>query len=551
MVLATIRIIDHKGVQTTHSLDPAKRYRLGRAPENDLSLPDPGLSRRHAEIYCEKGAWYVADAGSSNGTFADDRRIDDPTRLDANLRIRLGGCRLTFTPAAGPDRTVRFSDAPIGQSGTVTLSSVDVIRGMDAQAGGEEEVAMLRRRFAIVQKATLELLAHEPMEALLPKILDLVFEAARPDRAALLSRDAQGELVCRAFRGTDSEGFTISRTIANRVLDQRVSVMTADAQSDAQFNAAKSIETQGIRAVMAVPLWIEDDVIGLVYTDATLSTKRFADEDLKVLTMLGNIAAIQIQNARLFAEQLEKQRLEKEAQAAAEIQHKLLPEGPAEIPGYRFAGHNDPCHEVGGDYYDCVPLGDGTRRGIIIADVSGKGMGAALLMASLQATYHARAEVGPTHSVMIGQLNMAIHRSVPDNRFVTAFVMDLDPHAHRVAYINAGHAPPPVLVRATGEMVLIMPGGPPLGIFPGMEYETGSVELAPLDFIFACSDGVTDVMSPTGEMFGDERLRGLLSRLPGRSPEAVHQVFSEALHAFAAGRHYPDDLTIIVLQRQP
>ncbi len=548
---ATIRIIDQEGNQTTHTLDPAKRYRLGRAPENDLALTDLGLSRRHAEIYCEGGAWYVADLKSSNGTFADDRRLDGPARLDAQIRIRLGGCRLTFAPAAGPDQVVLFSDAPLGVQGTVTLSSADVIRGLDAAGGGEEEVAALRRRFAIVQKATLELLVHEPMEALLPKILDLVFDAARPDRAALLSRDDQGNLVCRAFRGTNPEGFSISRTIANRVLDQKVSVMTADAQFDAEFIAAKSIEAQGIRAVMAVPLWNQDDVVGLIYTDSTLGTKRFADEDLKVLTMLGNIAAIQIHNARLFAEQLEKQRFEKEAQAAAEIQRKLLPEGPPEIPGYRFAGRNDPCHEVGGDYYDCVPLGDGARRGIIIADVSGKGMGAALLMASLQATYHARAEVGPASGAMIDQLNAAIHRSAPSNRFVTAFVMDLDPQAHRVAYVNAGHAPPPVLVRATGETMLILPGGPPLGIFPGMEYETGSIELAPRDFIFACSDGVTDMTSPTGEMFGDERLRALLAGLPGRSPEAVHQTIGEALHAFAAGTHYPDDLTIIVLQRQP
>lgn len=546
---ARIRITDHKGEERDLALDPSLRYRLGRAPTCEVMLSDPLLSRQHAEIFFERDAWHLADNKSSNGTFADDLRLDGPVRLRAGLRVRMGECHLDYTPPAHAGDQVSFSDMPLETSGTVMISATDVLRDTAAAATqGEPEVTSLRRRFGIVQKATLELLAHEPMEVLLPRILDLVFDATRPHRAALLSRGAGGELLCRAFRGPRPEQFSISRTIANVVLDRKVSVMTSDAQQD--FLGARSVEAQGMRGVMAVPLWNQEEVIGLIYTDSQLTDGAFTDEDLKLLTMLGNIAAIQIQNARLFVEQLEKQRFEKEAQAAAEIQRKLLPQDIPDIPGYRFIGHNSPCHEVGGDYYDCLTLTE-SRRGIIIADISGKGMGAALLMASLQASYHARVETASSPLALVDLLNTAIHRSAPSNRFATAFVMDLDVGAHRVTYVNAGHAPPPLVVRANGETALIMPGGPPLGVFPGMEYESGVFDLAPGDFLFACSDGVTDAMNPAGEMFGDDRLRDQLATLAGRPPEAVHQALAETLHRFAAGAPQPDDLTIIILQRTP
>jgi len=225
-----------------------------------------------------------------------------------------------------------------------------------------------------------------------------------------------------------------------------------------------------------------------------------------------------------------------------------LPTEPPVIPGYKVLGYNKPCHEVGGDYFDCLDLEEG-RRAVILADVAGKGMGAALLMASLQATCHARTDMGPSPEDFVAQLNQAIARCAPSNRYVTMFFADLDYKNHRMRYVNAGHAPSPILVRPNGEMHPIESVGPPLGLFSDYDYRVQEMELSPGDFVFACSDGVTDVSNPAGDMFEEDRLNTLLIGLAGQPPETIRQKLDEQLHEFAAGSPRPDDLTVLVFQR--
>ena len=188
----------------------------------------------------------------------------------------------------------------------------------------------------------------------------------------------------------------------------------------------------------------------LIYADS-LGARRFSEEDLKVLTMLANVAAIQIENHRLFDARVRARRIEQEARTAGEIQRHLLPVGTPEIPGYGFAGFNAPCHEVGGDYYDVLPIGDG-RHLIAVGDVAGKGMAAALVMAVLQATVHSVAETDPGLLGLVDRINQGISRSTPTNRFVTLVLLELDSRGHRAQCVNAGHAPAPVLVTAEGKL---------------------------------------------------------------------------------------------------
>jgi len=431
------------------------------------------------------------------------------------------------------------------------MQVADVLQVPTAAARDEKsfkaELEKFRTRFSIVERANLELLAHEPMDVLLPKILDQVFEAVKPERVALLRR-VDGALVCRAYRGKDGQEMTVSRTIANTVIDQRVSVLTADAQVDERFAAGASIMSEGIQAVMAVPLWNNKEVIGLIYADSRMSSGLFNDEDLRVLTMLANIAAIQIENTSLFAEQLEKKRFETEAKAAAAVQQRLLPLNKPEIPGYVFEWHNTPCYECGGDYYDCLDLGE-KRAGIVLADVAGKGMGAAMLMAVIQATVQARADTGSSPEELVSRLGDAISRSAPSNRYATLFFADLDYEAHRMRFVNAGHAPPPLLIRASGELRKLKAGGTPLGMFPGTRYPVEELELGRGDLLFACTDGVTDLEDPDGEMFGEERLLDLMRSLAGHPCEEVRSTLDRELESFAKKARQTDDLTYIILQR--
>jgi len=555
-VSVSIQIVDHKGDRSSLTLDPGRRYSIGRSNSSDIALMDVGLSRRHAELFHDGGRWMVADCGSSNGTYTGGRRVVEPVPIEEGVPILLGSCRICIGQERAPARDVSFIDGPVVSLGTVTFAAADVLGetgALDSPAArmSADHVATLKRRFGVVQRATLDLLGQEPvLESLLPRVLALVSEAVGADRAALIVREADGTLVSKAFRGDNPEGFTISTTIANRVIDEKISMLVSDVAGDAGLVGAKSLDMQGIRAVMAAPLWSREEVNGLIYADSLALATSFGDEELKILTMLGNIAAMQIQNARLFGEQLEKKRFEREARAAAEIQSRLLPTRDPVIPLYHFTGRNIPCHEVGGDYFDCVPMGGG-RHGVIIADVAGKGMGAALMMAALQATYHARAETGPDLEHLAGKINEAICQRAPENRFVTAFLADVDSASHRVRYVNAGHAPPPMLVKATGSATLLLPGGPPLGLFEGFGYRLGEFTFEPGDILFACSDGVTDVMEPGGEMFGDDRLRILVKSLAGRRPEEIRESMLEAIARFAGGTPQPDDLTIIALQRDP
>jgi sigma-B regulation protein RsbU (phosphoserine phosphatase) len=552
--MSKLRITDHQGKPSTLDLQAGARIRIGRSEQNELVLTDPSLSRNHAEVWDEQGKWMLKDCGSRNGTLVNGRPIEAPVLLETGLQVTLGASRFSLETDASqaPSASVIFHDRPLEATGTMVLSPDELIQPPKAAAADplafKKELEKIQKRLAIVEKANLELLAHESADVLLPKVLDLVFEAVKPERAALVERLEGGDLVCKAYRGDTAEEMTISRTIANTVIDKRVSVLTSDAQTDERFASGASIIGQGIQAVMAVPLWDSKEVIGLVYADSRLTSGLFNDGDLRLLTMLANIAAIQMQNAKLFREQVEKERFVKEAQAAADIQLRLLPREAPKIPGYAFEGYNKPCYECGGDYWDGLDVGS-ERKGIVLSDVAGKGMGAAMLMAVIQATLQAAVASGPEPKDLVDRLGLAINRSAPSNRYATLFYIDLDHSAHRLRYINAGHAPLPLLVRVSGEVQELDTGGMPLGLFPGYDYPVCELELGPGDFIFASSDGVTDLEDPEGEMFGEKRLKELLVSLAGSSVPEIRTKLDARLDEFAKNTQQPDDLTYIILQR--
>ena len=545
------------GRSSTVRLEAGQSLSIGRSSKNNLVLADLSLSRFHAVLKSGPSGWTVEDQGSRNGTFVNGRRLTGPLVIHPGDRISLGETSIQFEPGSSAAPRVVFSNQPVAREGTVIMPLKDAMTMPDSTPGITGRVAMAPddmearlRRLQVIEKANLELLGHEPLDVLIPKVLDLVARAVRPERVLLFLSEPSGELVCRAGRGAENVSeMQISRTITRTVMEERVSILTSDAQSDARFRDGDSIVLQGIHSVMAVPLWTNREAIGLIYADSRLATGLFREDDLRVLTILANIAAIQIDNARLFEERLQAQRLDQEARAAAEIQRRLLPSGPFALPGYAVEAFNLPCFEVGGDYYDVVSI-DGGREAIILADVAGKGMGAAMIMAGLQASFRAQAALRPEPDDLLPVLNEAIKRTTPANRFVTLFYLVLDRQSHRLRYVNAGHAPSPIVLRASGAIERLSPGGVPLGILPSPRYPVKEVALEPGDFVFLCSDGVTDTGDPEGRQYGEETLERLLVTLAGRPPAEVRHVLEEALEAHAAGTPPPDDLTLVILQRQ-
>jgi phosphoserine phosphatase RsbU/P len=340
---------------------------------------------------------------------------------------------------------------------------------------------------------------------------------------------------------------SLSRSIARSVVDNRQSVLTTDAQTDERFKMKESIVLQGIHSAMCVPLWNNREVIGLIYVDTINAARTFGPEDLKLLTLLANIAAVKIENAKLFEDTIEKQRMEKELRHAAEIQRKLLPVETPIFQGYDLAGYNDPCREIGGDYFDFIHRAPG-HLGFAIGDVSGKGTGAALLMATVRASFRAHLETPCSLQSLISSLNATICQSSNSNTFVSFFYGEIDGTAGRVDSVNAGHNPP-MLIRATGEVERLKADGLILGVFAGVKHKQSVTLLSPGDLLVAYSDGVTETQNPAGEEFGEERLIHLLRENRESSAAAIQKLVSDGIKGFAGSEPQYDDVTLVVVKR--
>jgi len=239
--------------------------------------------------------------------------------------------------------------------------------------------------------------------------------------------------------------------------------------------------------------------------------------------------------------------MEQEIQKAAEIQNHLLPaEGPP-IPGYEVFGTSLMCRAVGGDYYDYVPLEDG-RYGLGLGDVAGKGLPAALLMASFQASLRALTEMGLSPDDTIRRLNRLLCKSIPENRFVTFFYAVLDPKTHVLTYVNAGQNPP-YIVRVAGGSDRLEQSGPPLALLEDTTYKAHRTRLEPGDVLVCYSDGVSEACGPSEEEFGEMRLTEVVARDMTLSAAEHVRTLTEALLSHCAGRTYQDDVTLVVLKR--
>ena len=306
----------------------------------------------------------------------------------------------------------------------------------------------------------------------------------------------------------------------------------------------------GARHLLAVPVEIEHRPRGVLIV-ADKESRRgvgpFPETDRRTLLLFANQAAIAIENAKLHKLALEKERLEREMELAAEIQKQLLPKTMPQIPGYEVIGWNRPARQAGGDYYDFHGLGDG-GWGMVVGDVVGKGVPAAILVSTLHSALRVlldQMEVGPP---LIERLNRHIFESSSSNKFITMLLAALDTRSHRLAYLNAGHNPG-LLIRSSGEIVRMISAGLPLGLMASGHFGLSTLDLDRGDLVCMYSDGITECESPDDEEYGLERLSDLLAE-QCRKPlsEILHRI-DQAVTAFAQGQPQGDDQTVILLRR--
>ncbi len=542
-----LTVIPPQGEAFRHEIG-ARSLRIGRSSGNDLVLEDQNVSRTHAEIVRRPEGFYLLDAGGKNGTFANDRRIDGPTLLRPGDRVRIGTTTLVFNGL--PSSRVEFSDHPLVQGAGITILPAGGRASTPAPVPATDRIGPPgSEALAIIFEADRELVFHRPLPEILETIMDLARRAVPFERGILMLLDAGG-LVPQVVRvPPDEAGRTIpvSRTITDRVVRRQESVLTSDALLDERFRQGQSVEAQQIRSVMCVPLWNNREVIGLIYVDSRHRAGLFTEDSLRVLTHLANVAAVKIENARLFEQVVAKEQMDRELQRAAEIQSRLLPgEGPP-IPGYQVHGSSTPCSAVGGDYYDYIEL-PGGRYALGLGDVAGKGLSAALLMCMFQASLRALSELDLPPEETLIRLNRLLYRRIPENRFVTFFYALLDPARHTLTYINAGQTAP-LHVRPGAAVERLPQTGRPLGFFENVAYSAARLAFAPGDILVCYSDGVTECRDGDDKEFGEERLVRLVQESRAAAPVEIATRITEAIRRHHASPSAEDDVTLVVLKR--
>lgn len=484
------------------------------------------------------------------------------------------GVPLLGTANGGPRVAVVHDGKDLGwvSGGEGAEAMADLLRFLAAKEAERKalgtEVLNLYREVNLIYSFSEKLAALLDLEL----VAKLTLQEARhlivaTDGAILLLDEESGALTSAAAFGDELpglSGFKRGTGIAGTVAQTGVGEIVNDVMGDPRrINAVIDV-----RSLVCAPLKVGEKVIGVIILASTLPMAYEARE-LKLLNTLALQTATAIENARLFERTVqaghERERLlalnkaaevaragyERELELAATIQAGLFPAQLPAVAGYDLAARNRPARRCGGDYYDAIPIGSGADASVLlcVADVSGKGLPASLLMSHMQATL--RALLGRTASLqdLTSHAHALLHGSTADEKYVTAALLELAPGTGRASYVSAGHINS-LLVRKGGDVVSLASTGAPLGLLPpGMPYDTTAITIEPGDCLILCSDGVPDAQNEGDDEFGEHRLTAIVQDARHRpSAEIVSRVF-DAIDQFAGAAPQFDDITLMVLRR--
>jgi serine phosphatase RsbU (regulator of sigma subunit) len=522
------------------------RLTVGRAPDNDLAYPDdPLMSRYHLSLESGGEDWTITDLGSKNGTLLNGERLAGRRILRPGDFFIAG--RLVFSfhdPTLVPQLPPEDDNLLASTSSTSILTSFDAVAEQENAGLALDASASGRARIQALLSVGRELSDHKPLGELFPAVLELAVKSVGATRGALMTVE-NGQLTLQAFCG---EGLRLSRAVTSRVVNERASLLVVDTGKEEFLKGSDTIVLHRVRSLIAVPLQTEGRVTGLIYVDSPDLVRPFTAEDLNLLTVMANVAAIRIENARLAEVEQHQRQMSQEMAQAAEIQRGLMPRQDPVAPGLDSAGQSLPCLAVGGDYFDYVPMPGGSL-GVLVGDVSGKGLPAALLMSSLQARVQVLAEETEDMTTLMTRLNRSICSTCPGNRFITLFMARANPATGHLAYSNAGHNPP-LLFRASGRVEQLDTGGPVLGILKNMSYQAATTVIEPGDRLLLYTDGVTEALNPQDQEYGEQRLLNIVARHPNSTARTIVQAVLADVTDFTQGRPAVDDITLVVLRRQ-
>ena len=510
---------------------------LGRAVECTIPIKDRYLSRRHAEIHHEGDVWKLRDCGSVNGTLLNGERVTTPVTLRAGDRIGLGDTQIVFQ---------------------AEITSESQLIALDSDSHAKNIAIPLREaiddvtRKNVLASLALQFIEDRSMGELFDFILDRVVELLKPSRAAiaLLGEDQRSftNVMLRRRDDRDSIDLFISRTLLGEVIDERSVVAFVDASQDEKLARAKSIVAQNIRSAVCAPLLVGEEVLGVLYLDFLANQGTVTHAEVNLVAQIARFAAVKLETARLREEAIEKAQLDRELRTAYTIQQRLLPGQLPRLEGFELAGANRPCRTVSGDYYDVVVRPDG-RMYFVMADVSGKGITAAIVMASVATAFNIFTRTNPAPGDLLRDLNETLSPKTAPSKFVTMVVGVLDPATGVVDFANAGHVSPLVIttrgVSALDSTDLVV------GLFPDVVYRNQQLTLAPGDSLVLFTDGVTEAENEQEQQLGLEPVTQLLSGMHGQSASHILEAIEAHVDAFSGGdAASKDDVTLFALMRR-
>ncbi len=524
-------------------------FLIGRGAEagNHLQLDDRRISRRCAAIVAGTDGYRLEDRGNGQGVFVNGVKVEQKDLRDGDL-IDFGladCCEIVFRSTA--------DQVSIDQV-LSRIGSIPELTGAK-QAGGLS-------RLNLLLEATSLLHSQLPLDSVLGSMLQHAIDITHADRGLLLEPGVDGSLKVRLARDGKGESlppasFSASQTALKQALDRRAAVITDDLNlADVALQNAQSIVVQRLRAVVAIPLYVsqrahpEDsgaaepgELLGAVYLDSRHVT-AFTALDRQILDALGTQAASILDNARLVEHERERQRMEQELTIARDIQQALVPQGLRDFPHLAVTGGHYPCHAVGGDYYDVFPMSD-DRTAILIADVAGKGIGAALLTAVLQGTLSGMT-LGVDPERVFNHINQFLCEHSGTGRYATMFFATIAQDG-TLEYIRGGH-PSPLILRK-GEVSELYTGGSfPVGLVDGAEFPATRMQLEPDDTIVLFSDGVTEAEDKQRTLFGTEQLCEALAEGGNGSIDEIRRHILDRVDAWSRGTAQSDDITVLIVR---
>ncbi|MGB7583405.1 MAG: SpoIIE family protein phosphatase [Terriglobales bacterium] len=513
-------------------------FSVGRKVDKDLVIADPRVSRDHALIVSENGQFSVVDQGSKHGTFVNGERIQQKN-LERNDRLEFGVREVAyviFNPLHGTTNSAREF-----------LSQISGMHISDETTDLEKLILFL--------EAARKLNTVGVLDEILMTLLDVTLKLTRAERAYVFMKNEQGELRLAAGRNSKSEPLledtTISHSILEDALKSNSEFVLTDTSRSVDLTGRKSIVAYDLRTVICVPLRkpqvqttrdtdspapaVSAEAMGALYVDSRFASRDISGVSNDILHAIATEAASLIENARLVQAEEASRRYQQELSIAASIQQRLMAVTIPEVPFARLSGRNLSCKEIGGDFFDAVNTDAGLT--VVLADVSGKGVSAALLASTLQGMIYSQLTAGMPLTEIVTAVNRFFTAKHIGEKYATVLIACIS-DSGQLEYVNCGHIPP--LVVSAGKVERPSDANLPVGLLPDAKYESGRYQLKAGDRLVLVTDGVTEAENARGDFFEDSRLE------VAAKEGGLEDIFA-AISDFCCGTPLNDDCTVVEL----